>query len=67
MTARYRHPSEIKKKEPTKTLSVRVKESTKEALREAAENAGHDLSVLVTTILEDYVTWLREQGTKGKR
>lgn len=58
----FRKPQEMVEDEVTVPMYARVKPSTKAVLEKAAKDIkGLTFSKLVSTILDDYVEWLKKQ------
>mgnify|MGYP001611487350 CR=1 FL=1 len=64
-SSKFRRPSEMEKDEELEPLSVRVRKSTKAALERAARENHLSLALLVSNVLDDYVTFLK--STKPER
>lgn len=66
-TQKFRHPSEMPKDEERTPVSARVKLDTKAVLEKAAKENGLSLALLMAHVLEDYASWLKEQGKSESR
>jgi uncharacterized protein (DUF1778 family) len=62
--AKFRTPKEMSAREERRPLSARVTVPTYEALEKAAKISGNPLSLFVANVLDDYVSWLKEQARK---